>query len=57
MTGRGGPNQAVLPPALTSAVYSVCVDANSRQIPMGANTHLNYQAMRGVWNIRDTPCA
>lgn len=53
----GGPNQVVLPSALTSQVYAVCVDAGSAQLPLGANEHINYHTERQVWNVRDTPCA
>ncbi|EJD39234.1 hypothetical protein AURDEDRAFT_171623 [Auricularia subglabra TFB-10046 SS5] len=54
---RGGPpNQVVLPSAITRHFYAVCVDARSRNIPAGANTHINYSVQRHPWNVRDTPC-
>ncbi|EJD34339.1 hypothetical protein AURDEDRAFT_117643 [Auricularia subglabra TFB-10046 SS5] len=52
----GGPNQVVIPSALTRYFYAVCVDARTGDVPIGANTHINFGTARHPWNVRDTPC-
>ncbi|EJD37756.1 hypothetical protein AURDEDRAFT_173137 [Auricularia subglabra TFB-10046 SS5] len=53
---HGGPNQVVIPSALTHDFYADCVNSLAAVTPPGTDAHLNYTNERHPWNVRDRAC-